>query len=253
MELKGVMGGFYRISEWIMRFAVANILWVVTSLFIPVFLLFGMLSSPNADSFKSLLLLIAIISPVVLFPATSAMFALVRKWLIGQEDAPLFKTFFQAYKENFLQSLLGGILYVLIFTILSIAYTVYKNQSNFLAVLSILTLIIIAVTVASLLNFFCLQVHLHMKLFQRIKNAFILTIASPINTICTLIVTIGIVIITYFKFTFFIFIGVGSLSAYISFWFFYRLFIKLQEKHKDMESEEQIALNSEDQETTATS
>ena len=32
MEMRGMMGGFYKISEWIMRLSVTNLLWIVCSL-----------------------------------------------------------------------------------------------------------------------------------------------------------------------------------------------------------------------------
>src|SRR5690554_780565 len=100
------MGGFYRISEWIMRLSVTNILWVVTAF--PVFFcIFSLLFfSSTVEEVQAWFLPIAVLSPFLLFPSTSAMFALARKWVTGDADVPLFKTFFRSYKENYLQSML---------------------------------------------------------------------------------------------------------------------------------------------------
>jgi uncharacterized membrane protein YesL len=117
LEFRGIMGGFYRISEWIMRLSVINVLWVLCS--IPVFfLLLAGLTSQSADAFVQMIPLLAIVVPFTLFPATSAMFAVARKWVTGEEDVPLLKTFFRGYKENYIQSMVGGIIFVLIFVII---------------------------------------------------------------------------------------------------------------------------------------
>lgn len=53
----------------------------------------------------------AVLAPLTLFPATSAMFTVVRKWVMGDTDTGVFRTFFKGYKENYKQSLIGGIFY----------------------------------------------------------------------------------------------------------------------------------------------
>ncbi len=75
MQMGGIMGGFYRVSEWIMRFAYVNILWGLFTL--AGLVLFGFM------------------------PATVAMFTVIRKWLMGETDIPVFKTFFASFKKRF--------------------------------------------------------------------------------------------------------------------------------------------------------
>ncbi|WP_240353424.1 YesL family protein [Cohnella algarum] len=107
MEMRGMMGGFYKISEWIMRLSVTNVLWIVCSL--PIWYMFlVLLQSETTDQFISTMILIAILLPFTFFPATSAMFSVARKWVMGETDVPLFKTFFRNYKQNYLQAMLGG-------------------------------------------------------------------------------------------------------------------------------------------------
>ena len=124
MEMKGMMGGFYKISEWIMRLSVTNILWIICS--IPfVFVLFPIFFADTTDQVTSNLIFSAIIAPFTLFPATAALFGVARKWVMGEVDAPLLRTFFKNYKESYLQAMIGGILYAVLFTVLIVDFRVY--------------------------------------------------------------------------------------------------------------------------------
>src|SRR5690625_6342583 len=61
----GPMGGFYTLANWIMRLAYVNILWIAFSLVGIIILGF--------------------------FPATIGMFTVIRKWIQGDGDIPIFK------------------------------------------------------------------------------------------------------------------------------------------------------------------
>lgn len=63
----GTVGGIYHISNWIMRLAYVNFLWILFTL--AGFIVFGF------------------------FPATIATFAVVRKWIFDTTDIPIFTTF----------------------------------------------------------------------------------------------------------------------------------------------------------------
>ncbi len=69
--------GYYRICTWIMRMAYVNLLWVAFSLL--GLGIFGF------------------------FPATAAMFVVIRKWLSSEQDIPVFKTFWNAFKTEFIK------------------------------------------------------------------------------------------------------------------------------------------------------
>jgi uncharacterized membrane protein YesL len=247
LEFRGIMGGFYRISEWIMRLSVINVLWVLCS--IPVFFL-GLLglTSQTSEALLSVLPLLAILAPFTLFPATAAMFAVARKWVTGEEDVSLLKTYFRSYKENYLQSMIGGILFVLIFVIIYVNYRFYLGQGGTYQLLSILFIVFTFVMLAAVFNFFSIMVHLHMKIFQIIKNAILITIGNPLNSL-TLIICNGVILyVSTFKFTFLIPFFMGSLMATFSFWQFNRSFTKLQLKQQKMaekEAEKQALAESE--------
>ncbi|MGO4107197.1 YesL family protein [Paenibacillus sp. YAF4_2] len=245
MEPKGLVGGLYRISEWIMRLAVINILWLVCSIPFVFIAWSGLLAAPADISDSAVtsqvyatLIMMAVIAPFTLFPATGAMFTIARKWVMGEVDVPMFKTFFRGYKENYLQSMIGGIFYSLILGIMIIDFVVYQDQFN---LFSYLYLAICLLLVVSLFNFFSMLVHYHMKTFQLLKNAILITIGRPIRSFSTAIMAAAVM---YFstQYTFLIPFFMGSVIAYLSFWNFHLIYRKLQdqmEKEKQKEAEAQ--------------
>ncbi|MFX3633797.1 MAG: YesL family protein [Candidatus Pristimantibacillus sp.] len=244
MEPRGVMGGFYRISEWIMRLSVTNVLWLICSLPFIIVAWGGLMGSPveatdaaYLNQLYSALILIAIVAPFTLFPATAAMFTVARKWVMGEGDVPLFKTFFRGYKENYVKSMLGGIFYTLIFVIMIVDFIVYREQFNLVSYIFVALMLLLVV---SLFNFFSMLVHYHMKTFQLLKNAVLITIGRPIRSFSTAIMSAAVMYMST-QFTFLIPFFMGSIIAYLSFWNFHMIYQKLQEqaeKAKRAEAEE---------------
>lgn len=225
MEPRGLMGGFYRISEWIMRLSVINILWLICS--IPfLFFAWGILISTDVSQMYSMLIAMAVVAPFTFFPATAAMFAVARKWVMGESDVALFKTFFRGYKENYKQSMLGGIIYTLLLVIMIVDFIVYREQMNLLSYIFIAFLFLLVV---SLFNYFSMLVHYHMKTFQLLKNAVLITIGKPFRSLSTALMS-GAVVYFSTKFTFLIPFFMGSIIAYLSFWNFYLIYQKLQDQ-----------------------
>ncbi|WP_010491415.1 YesL family protein [Paenibacillus elgii] len=237
MEFRGIMGGFYRISEWIMRLSVINVLWVICA--IPFFFLgLVFLQSQSADQALQTLILMAVVAPFTIFPSTTAMFSVARKWLTGEEDVPLFKTFFRGYKDNFVQSLLGSLIYILIGAILYTNFQFYGNQMGTFGILRFLVLSLTVLLIISLFHFFSILSHLHMKILQIVKNALLITIGNPVRSL-SMIVLNGIVLYVSFNmFTFLIPFFMGSLIAVVSFWHFNLIFGKLQEKQQELAEKE---------------
>jgi uncharacterized membrane protein YesL len=235
LEFKGVMGGLYRISEWVMRLAVINLLWLLCS--IPVFFIAGnaylvLIQTGNASVMLSSLPILAIFAPFTLFPATAAMFTVARKWVTGDGDVPLLKTFFRGYKENYVNSMLGGLLFMLIFFMLYVNYRFYVGQGSALRTLSIVFIAFTFVVLASMFNFFSIMVHLHMKALPMMKNSILISLGNPLNSLMLIVGNGVIVYISLFKFTFLIPFFMGSLAAVFSFWQFHRSFQKLQIKQQ---------------------
>ncbi|MDF2715620.1 MAG: rane protein [Paenibacillus sp.] len=240
MEFRGLMGGLYRISEWIMRLSVINVLWVICS-FPFFYLVFAGLiaASQSIDFWKQSAVMIGIVTPFTLFPATGAMFTVARKWVTGDDDVPLFKTYFRGYKENYRQSMFGGLVFVLFSTIIYINYTFYVGQSGTLSLLSILFIVLTIVMFAAMFHFFSIMVHFHMKFWQIIKNCMLITIGNPVMTIFLLTVNGIVIYVSVNHFTFLIPFFMGSIMATVSFFVFYRIFDRMKTLNESKLEEEQ--------------
>ncbi|GIO12410.1 hypothetical protein J19TS2_19650 [Cohnella xylanilytica] len=230
MEMRGMMGGFYKISEWIMRLSVTNVLWVLCSLPVWFLVLVTLLPAADTSQLTFSIILISIVSPFTLFPATSAMFSVARKWVMGEVDAPLLKTFFRSYKQNYLQAMLGGILYAVLFAILIIDYQVYLKNLKGFGVLAILFLALMVLLFISMFQFFSMLSHFHMKTLQLLKNAVILTIGRPLRSLSTAIVSAFVLYISVFQWQFLIPFFMGSIIAVVAFFNFYHTIQKMQAK-----------------------
>jgi uncharacterized membrane protein YesL len=230
------MGGFYRISEWIMRLAVTNVLWAICSIPFLFMVLSAVLITTDAATQTSMLIVAAALAPFTLFPATAALFTLTRKWVMGEVDVPLLKTFFRGYKENYKQSMLGGLLYAALFTIILVDFKVYWNQPS-MQLISYLFVAFLFILVVSLFNFFSMLVHYHMKTMQLIKNALLVSIGRPFRSISTLIMAC-IVFYISLRFTFLFPFFTASIIGYISFWNFNFIYQKMQAQ---MEKQREVA------------
>jgi uncharacterized membrane protein YesL len=226
MEMRGMMGGFYRLSEWIMRLSVINVLWLLTSFPFWIMMWLTLLGSENVEQLKSSIIILAILAPFTMFPATSAMFSVARKWVLGDTDVPLFKTFFRSYKHNFKQAFFGGIFYALLFAILIIDFQVYLNQIRGFQLIAYLFIALLFMLLISLLHFFSLLSHFHMKSIQLLKNALILTIGRPIRSLIMAVGAAAVILISIPKqlggmgFTFLIPFFFGSIIAVYTFYNF---------------------------------
>lgn len=246
MEPRGVMGGLYRISEWIMRLSCINLLWILCGA--PFFVFFGMsfLSILNNAVPEDQLLafiqqtsiIMAILAPFTFFPSTAAMFAVARKWVTGDGDVPLFKTFFRGYKENFKQSLIAGIIYSALILILVVDYYFFLNTDNG-KIISSIFIGLTVLAVVSLLNFFSMLVHYHMKTFQLIKNAVLITIGKPLRSVTAAVLVLAVLWLSFTQFTWLLVFFTGSLIATLAYWNFNVIYNKLQQQLEDMKKSEE--------------
>lgn len=253
LEFKGAMGGIYRITEWITRIAYTNILWLLcSSPFLFALFMKIMLLNTAANSNDHLIInwAMGILAPFTLFPAISALFAVVRKWVMGEPDIAIFKTFFKAYKENYKQSMIGGIFYTLLFTIMWVDYKVYMTEFKNLQLVGGVMLMLLIILFVSMFNFFCMVVHYHMGIFIIIKNAILLTVIRPFRMIATVLGS-GLLLYIGFSYPALVIFFIVSLIALWSFFNFYASFLKMQEQAerlKLLEEEKQARADEEESE-----
>lgn len=246
MEFKGAMGGIYRITEWISRIAFSNILWALCS--IP-FLFAGimkilMLGSGAGGPNEQIMLnwVLGVFAPFTVFPATSALFTVVRKWVMGNTDVSTFRTFFQGYKENYLKSMLGGLIYTLLFVVMYVDVTVYMTQMPNFKIVGILMLVLMIILFVSMFNFFSIVVHYQMTFKEVVTNSILLTIARPIRVFSTLIGS-GVLLYIGLRYPVLYVLCIPTLIAMLAFFNFFATYNKLQlQVEKKKLAEEQAAL-----------
>jgi len=195
VELKGLMGGLYRASEWAMRLAYVNLLWIL-------FILLGL------GLFGAM-------------PATVAMFAVTRKWVMGDTDIPVFVTFWRAYRGEFVQANLIGLALVVIGGVLylDVKYFYAQHTPIFqiieIAILSLLLLFWIIV-----LYIFPVFVHFQLKTLDYFKYAFFIGVSHPLRTLMMVVGSVVVfIMITSFPQLIFLFSGSG-----LSFWLMWLAF-----------------------------
>lgn len=251
MEFKGAMGGLYRITEWISRIAFSNILWAICSIpflftaVLKVIMLATEQGGPNEQI--TLNWVLGITAPFTVFPATAALFTVVRKWVMGNTDVSTFRTFFQGYKENYLKSMLGGIIYSLLFVIMYVDVTVYMTQMSNFKIVGILMLVLMIILFVSMFNFFSIIVHYQMTFKEVVTNSILLTIARPIRVFSTLIAG-AVLLYVGLSYPVLYFICIPTLIAMVAFFNFFATYNKLQmqvekKRQKELEEEEAAGLD----------
>ena len=162
MQNAGIAGFIYNSTSWIIRFVYVNILWI---------------------SFTALGLIL-----FGFFPATAAMFSIVRKWIMGNHDIPIFKTFLKGFRSEFMQSNILGLILIVIGYILYIDYMYIQTVGRSLATLLAIILIMVSIVyLIMLLYIFPIVVHYQLKTLNYLKIALMIGLASPLATVLMII------------------------------------------------------------------
>ncbi|MFD1735457.1 YesL family protein [Bacillus salitolerans] len=200
----------YRICEWIMRLAFVNFLWII-------FTFVGMII-------------------LGFFPSTMAMFSIIRKWLLKQEDFPLFKTYWTIFKQEWFRSnVIGGIL-IMIGYIIYLEFSILQIHTQGILQYSKYPLLVLAIIFCLVcLYIFPIDVHFHLKLPHVFKNSLFIMLISPIPTF---IMILGLMLIYYVVRILpplLLFFG-GSATACWIMWCCYQSFLAIdrkKEKYKE--------------------
>ncbi|MFD2656999.1 YesL family protein [Gracilibacillus thailandensis] len=163
------MNALNKAFEWISKVAYLNLLWIG-------FTLFGLVI-------------------VGLFPSTAATFSIVRKWVSGNTDIPLFKTFWKAYRQSLRQANILGYIIAIMGYILYLDFLfVTLVENDYLMLLTIPFLFISIFLLLTSFYVFPVYVHYDMKLLQVLKSSFFIMVLNPIPTA---VMVLGVFGITY--------------------------------------------------------
>ncbi|MGN7312619.1 YesL family protein [Alkalicoccobacillus gibsonii] len=190
MDMRGPMGGLQKIAEWITRMAYLNLLWLG-------FTLAGLVL-------------------FTIFPATFAMFAVLRKWIMGESDLPVFKTFFSYLKQDFIRANLIGLVLVVIGFVLyvDLQFLLTFSGEGVVAYFYYPVLFVTLLVALGTLFVFPVYVHYELNIRQVFKTAFFLMAVNPLLSIL-MIVALGTTFYAMLSFpATVIFFGV-SIPAYL--------------------------------------
>ncbi|WP_347835710.1 YesL family protein [Gracilibacillus sp. JCM 18860] len=157
------MNALYKGTEWITRFAYVNILWIGFSLLGLV--VFGF------------------------FPATVAMFTLVRQWIMGGNiDDPVFSTFWKTYKQEFLKSNVIGLIIMIIAFLFYVNFQyIGMNQGGFHDIIKIPLYLFMFLISLTILYVIPVYVHYDVRFTQIWRNAFFLMLLHPMHNIALVV------------------------------------------------------------------
>lgn len=147
----------------------------------------------------NLLWLVVCLPILTIFPATTALFGVVREWQ-KENDIKVFSAFFRHLKANFKQSFVLGILWI-VFTFLLIGDFIITNQmqSNLKYVLFAVFFLLSIVYLFASISIFPVIVHYRVSWKEAIKNAMLLSIGIPHFMLLSLVMIAGTVgLIFYF-------------------------------------------------------
>lgn len=230
LNFQGIVGSFYRASTWISKIATINLVWFFFNIPI-IYLLLNALFIHNLQNLVEILILMIIIIPFTFFPATTAMFGVVRIWIIESQDSKTFRLFWKFYKENYIRSMLSGIIIVLFWTIWIFNYFFYSLKDSNI-VFFILFLMIGIILIVFTIHFFSMTVHMHLSFFNNLKNVVYLTFGEPFLSILIFVITCVIVYLSVNVLTFLIPFFMGALISYFSFYYFLQTISKFENNDK---------------------
>ncbi|MCM3217849.1 YesL family protein [Niallia taxi] len=160
------MGKLFIACEWIMKTAYLNIIWIAYT--IAGLLVFGFM------------------------PATTALFAVIRKWLHRETDIPVWRTFHTIYKQEFLKANLLGLFLMVIGVILCLDYWFLQYTDGLIkGMMTGMLLLLSAIFLTLLGYFFPIFVHYDLKLGDYLKYALLLGAYHLHITLLMLVLTIA--------------------------------------------------------------
>ncbi|SFL48295.1 YesL family protein [Salibacterium qingdaonense] len=180
----GLDGAF----QWLSRLALLNMLWLLTSLA-------GLVAAG-------------------LFPASSAMLAVTRKWLMEGTEFPTIKTYFRQVKQDFWKANLIGWILTAAAGLLYFNFEILLQWNDeFSMIVTAAFYFIVFLFLLVCVNIFPLFVHYEAGVKTLFKNAFIIGLARLPMTLAILVILSGMVYFSVVLPAGFLFFS-GSLVSY---------------------------------------
>ncbi|SFP36683.1 YesL family protein [Salibacterium halotolerans] len=153
--------GLLRVPEWVLRFAYLNVLWVVFTM--TGLIVFGV------------------------FPAARATLSVAERWLRGETDFSVFRTFWRGYKTNFVQSNVLGFLIVVTGAALYLYFLLIQQiDGPAVYVLQYVLLLVSTMYVLTMLYMFPVSIRHDAGILSIVKTSFLVMLVSPLSTLMTI-------------------------------------------------------------------
>ena len=144
----------------------------------------------------NLMWLVACVPVVTIFPSTAAMFGVVRDWS-REKEGGLMRAFASRFRENFAQSLLVGVLWVLFGTALVLDFFV-AGRLSFVPEVVMKSLLVLATVlyVSASVFLFPVMVHYEMGWKELLKNSLLFSIGRLPTTAACLLFLAAVAVLT---------------------------------------------------------
>lgn len=208
MERSRLLTGLYNLCRWITHFFLLNLLWAGFTLFGG-----GLLG---------------------VFPCTVTLFTIARKTNLGEEDFPLFHTFWRTFKANFLKA--NGLGWFMTFVGLVWYFDLHffrQFEGNIYHVLNLFMVVVGLIYIVLLLYIFPVYVHYDLKFFQYIKQAFMIGFLRPGNTALIFLGNLGAYYFYIYIPAFIPLFGI-SLIVYFNMWVAFNCFENIHNYGKEI-------------------
>jgi uncharacterized membrane protein YesL len=173
MELNGVMGRLYNGMDWIAKLVYVQFLWLLGSI---AGLVIG-----------------------GLFPATMAMFAVLRKMIQREDEFSFFQTFWVTFRREFWKAnVLGGIISLIGFILYFYLVFLKAHEGAVSVILYILVLSITFVFLITNLFLGPVFVHYQLRVYQYLRMSLLFCLSCPFHGISM----IGGLVAFYFLMTY---------------------------------------------------
>ncbi|GGJ51818.1 YesL family protein [Virgibacillus salexigens] len=168
MNPNGIVTTLEKVMNWISRFAVVNFLWLLYSLM-------GLFVAG-------------------VFPATVAALGVSRKWIAGNKEIPIWRTFKEVYFKEFAAANVLGWILTAIGTVLFLNYKVLQvRQEEVVFMVPFAFYFVVIVYCLVVIWSFPLLAHYQTSIYKYMKHAFIIGLSKVHITLGIFVTSFGLI------------------------------------------------------------
>lgn len=225
LELKGITGALYTMSEWVMRLSGVNLMWFLLSL--PFFVLFVTvdMSSPAGIVFFGVAAWL--FATFLVFPATMAVFSVARDWIVDFDYSSITRKYVSHLKTEYKVNAKTGAAFAAVWLVWYYGYFYFYSQKSSLAILFLVMGLALFVYTVNFLN---IRAHYRMSGKEQLKNAFFISAGRPLLSLFILASSGILLWISLSQLVLLIPLLTCSMIAFLSFSAFHNVTRKISEK-----------------------